>query len=76
MEPGNRWAEPDTYSKVQEAVNKKLKKIKDVRFVQFGAKMCQESRTADGIHWTAEGRERVLGKFKNLIIKSKAEQEG
>lgn len=57
----------EDYKKVQNAVNKRLKRKLENQHIHFNTTAFVEELSSDGVHWTDEGRERVENKLKTVI---------
>ena len=57
----------EDYKKVQNAVNKKLKRELNNQSIHFNTTTFVEELASDGVHWTSEGRERVENKIITVI---------
>lgn len=57
----------EEYKKVQNSVNKRIKRVKKYRVIQFNTLSFQETLSGDGTHWSSEGKERVIEKLLKVI---------
>ena len=57
----------EDYKKVQNSINKKIKRNKKFRVIHFNTLSFQETLSGDGVHWSSEGQERVTEKFIKVI---------
>lgn len=64
---GEMPIDSDGYRKVQNSVNKKIKRKLTNRTTHLTAASFVETLSKDGVHWTGEGREMVEEKLESVI---------
>ena len=65
-EEGDRMPS-DQYKRIQEAVNRRLKRKLSNGFVQFNSNSWVTQLADDGVHWDEEGKQRIKRKFRRVI---------
>ena len=66
--PGASPIDSDGYRKIQNSVNKKIKRKLTTRTTHFTASNFVEALSGDGVHWNAEGKEMVRDKLESVIV--------
>ena len=65
--PGEEYMTHEKYGKIQRAVNKKLRRNLANVFIQFNSGNWVNDISEDGVHFTAEGQQRVEHKLRKDI---------
>lgn len=65
---GETPIDSDGYRKLQNLVNKKIKRKLTHPITHFTARSFVETLSEDGVHWNSEGREMVEDKLESVIV--------